>query len=124
MAVDTKSAGIVPTNVPWTSALLAAVIEKLQLCYPFLRTAVIGRSVLGRPVYQLSIGRGPCRVGYNAAHHANEWITTPVLLRFLEQYAAGLLRGGTLGGVECIHLFDNYTLDIVPMVNPDGVGLA
>jgi len=119
-----KNAKIVPTDVPWTSALLDSVAEQLQRCYPFLRTAVIGRSVLGRPIVQISIGRGFCRVGYNAAHHANEWITTPVLLRFLEEYAAGLLRGGTLGGAACIRLFDNYTLDVVPMVNPDGVDLV
>ena len=119
-----KNAGIVPTDVPWTSALLDSVVEQLQRRYPFLRIETIGRSVLGRPILQLSIGRGPCRVGYNAAHHANEWITTPVLLRFLEEYAACLLRGGTLGGAECIRLFDHYTLDVVPMVNPDGVDLV
>ena len=116
--------GIVPTNIAWTAALLDSVVEQLQCCYPFLQVATIGCSVLGRPIIQLSIGRGPCRVGYNAAHHANEWITTPVLLRFLEQYAAGLLRGESLGGAECIHLFDNYTLDVVPMVNPDAVDLV
>jgi len=115
---------IVPTTVPWSSALLETVLTNLQKKYAFLRIEAIGRSVLGRLLYQVSIGRGPCRVGFNAAHHANEWITTPVLLRFLEEYCAGLLRGEKLGGVDCIRLFDDHTLDMVPMVNPDGgVGL-
>jgi len=64
------------------------------------------------------------RVGYNAAHHANEWITTPVLLRFLEQYAYGVAFGGSVGGADFRSLYERYTLDIVPMVNPDGVDLV
>ena len=116
--------GVVPTHVPWSAGLLETVLAKLQRRYAFLRIAAIGRSVLGRPLYQVSIGWGAARVGFNAAHHANEWITTPLLLRFLEEYCAGLLRGAALGGAECIHLFDNTTLDIVPMVNPDGVDLV
>jgi len=118
------SAAIVPTSIPWSSGLLENTLAKLRRCYPFLRIGEIGRSVLGRSLFLVSIGRGPCRVGYNAAHHSNEWITTPVLLKFLEQYAAGLLCGGNLAGVDCMRLFDCYTLDIIPMVNPDGVDLV
>jgi len=40
------------------------VIEKLQQRCPFLQTTVIGRSVLGRPIVQISIGREACRVGF------------------------------------------------------------
>jgi len=119
-----QTTAIVPTAVPWSSGLLESTLAALRRRYPFLRIEAIGRSVLGRPLYQVSIGRGPLRVGYNAAHHANEWITTPVLLQFLEQYAEGLLRGERLGGMECIRLFDGYTLDLIPMVNPDGVDLV
>ncbi|MFR7618638.1 MAG: M14 family zinc carboxypeptidase [Subdoligranulum sp.] len=30
---------------------------------------------------------------YNAAHHANEWITVPVLLKFCKQYARAYAYG-------------------------------
>ena len=118
---------VVPTNIRWSSDLLDLVIEGLRGRYPFLGVSAIGSSVLGRPLYQLTIGRGGLRVGYNAAHHANEWITTPVLLRFLEQYAHGIAFGSNAaaGGVlDFRKLSEKYTLDVVPMVNPDGVGLA
>jgi len=111
----------VPTTIRWSSDLLALVMEGLRGRYPFLGVTTIGRSVLGRPLYQLTIGRGKLRVGYNAAHHANEWITSPVLLRFLEQYAAGVAFGSV---VDFRGLSEKYTLDIVPMVNPDGVDLV
>ena len=114
----------VPVNLRWSSELLALSIEALRGRYPFLAVSTIGSSVLGRPIWQLTIGAGKLRVGYNAAHHANEWITTPVLLRFLEQFAAGAAFGGKAGGVDFKQLYENYTLDIVPMVNPDGVDLV
>ena len=115
---------VVPADIQWSSDLLAFVVEGLLLRYPFLELGVIGKSVLGRPLYRLRIGRGAVRVGYNAAHHANEWITTPVLLRFLEEYARGIAVGSGVGGADFRNLYENYTLDIVPMVNPDGVDLV
>ena len=115
---------VVPTDVSWSSDLLAMVVDGLCARYPFLRVDTLGLSAMGRPIFQLSIGTGERRVGYNAAHHANEWITTPVLLKFLEQCAEGLVRGGAINGMEYRKLFEAHTLDIVPMVNPDGVGLA
>jgi len=115
---------VVPTDIRWSSDLLELVVEGLRGRYPFLGVSVIGSSVLGRPLYQLTIGRGEICVGYNAAHHANEWITTPVLLRFLEQYAYGVAFGGHVGGADFRGLYGHYTLDIVPMVNPDGVDLV
>ena len=51
--------------------------------YPMLAVGEFGRSVLGRPLWYLTLGSGPKLVFYNAAHHANEWITTPLLLTFL-----------------------------------------
>ena len=114
----------VPTDIRWSSDLLELVIEGIRGRYPFLGVNTIGGSALGRPLRQLTIGRGRMRVGYNAAHHANEWITTPVLMKFLEQYAAGVAFGGSMGNTAARSLYEKYTLDIVPMVNPDGVDLV
>ena len=49
-------------------------------------SGAIGSSARGLPIWSVSIGEGETQVFYNAAHHANEWITTPVLLAFLEEY--------------------------------------
>ncbi|MDR0531898.1 MAG: peptidoglycan-binding protein [Oscillospiraceae bacterium] len=115
---------VVPTDIRWCSSLLELVLDGIAKRFPFVEISSIGRSVLGHPIWQASIGTGPVRVGYNAAHHANEWITTPVLMKFLEQYASGVAHGGNVGGVEYERLFRHYTLDIVPMVNPDAVDLV
>lgn len=96
----------------------------LQLRYPYLQVGAIGNSVMGKPLRLITIGEGETEVFYNASHHANEWITTPVLMAFLEEYATALQDGGTLYGYEAAQLYRDTTLYLVPMVNPDGVDLV
>lgn len=112
------------TDLPYSAFLTACVLEGLTLRYPFLAKYPIGRSVTGRRIEAIRIGTGPLRVGVNAAHHANEWITTPLVLLFLERYAEALSANGTVGGVPARKLYESSTLTIVPLVNPDGVDLV
>jgi len=115
---------IVSGDVPYSSVLNGYVIEGLLERYPFLETGSIGRSVMGREIPFLKIGKGKKQMFYNASFHANESITTPVLLSFAEEYAAAYTAGGKISGVSAAELFDNYQLYLVPMVNPDGVDLV
>ena len=115
---------LVPTQIAYTSALLALIVEGLSVRYPFLRVGRAGQSTLGRPLYTLSLGRGEKEVFYNASHHANEWITTPVLLQFVEQYSQAYAQDGTLFSVSARTLYRETTLYAMPMVNPDGVDLV
>ena len=112
------------TNVPYGSFLTACVTEGLLLRYPFLARFPIGASGTGRPIDALRIGAGARRVGVNAAHHANEWITTPLTLLFIEQYAKAIAKDGTVGGVRARTLYETSTLTLVPLVNPDGADLV
>lgn len=115
---------LVPTDVPYSSALNGWIFEGLSVRYPFLKTGTVGKSVMGRPLLFLRLGVGEKEVFYNAAHHANEWITTPVLLKFAEQYAESYALGETLDAVPAAQLFQEYSLYILPMVDPDGVDLV
>lgn len=115
---------VVFTDLPYSSFLTACVLEGLTLRYPFLAKFSIGRSVSGRRIEAIRIGAGALRVGINAAHHANEWITTPLTLLFLERYAKALSENGAIGGVSARTLYERSTLTLVPLVNPDGVDLV
>lgn len=99
-------------------------IEALARRYPFLRTGFIGESVLGKKLPVVTIGRGPKKIHYNGSFHANEWITTPLLMKFIEDFAQAYEGDGSLRGVDVRQLFEDVTLWIVPMVNPDGVELV
>ena len=115
---------VVPTNVRFTSNVLRYVLQGLTARYPLIRRERLGQSVWGQELSALRFGEGPRRVSYNASHHGNEWITTPILLKFLEEYAAAYAETGTIGGMAARPLFDASTLYLVPMVNPDGVDIA
>lgn len=99
-------------------------MDNLRRRYPFVRAREIGRSVLGRPLMVLLIGEGKRNVFVNAAHHANEYITSLVLLRFAWEYCDAVEKGLSLGGVDARALYRGATLHLMPLVNPDGVDLV
>lgn len=98
--------------------------RKLTECYSTIQAGSIGESVLGKPLLYLKIGEGSRQIHVNASIHANEWITTPCLMRFVEEYALGLQTGRRWNGYDPVQWFQQCTLWIVPMVNPDGVELV
>ncbi len=115
---------LVPENVSLTSELTGLICEGLRARYPFVASVSFGVSTLGRRLRLLVMGEGGTEVFYNAAHHANEWITTPVLLKFAEQYASACAENGKISGCGARELFARTTLYLAPMVNPDGVDLV
>ena len=115
---------IVNTDVPMTSALCGETIERIVRTYPFCSVRQLTTTAFGRPVWSLTIGTRDRRVLYTAAHHANEWITTPVLLKFVEELASAMDAGGKLFGVEAQNIGKAATIHTVPMVDPDGVDLV
>lgn len=118
---------LVPTDVPYSSDLVAWIVEGLKKRYPFLGTGSIGKSVMGTKIAYLRIGadeKSGRQVFYNAAFHANEWITIPVVLKFAEEYLKAYAYGRTIGGISAARLFEETTLFLVPLVNPDGVDLV
>jgi len=100
------------------------MIQMLTEAYPFCRSETLTQTAFGRPVQTLVIGNGPRKVLYTAAHHANEWITALVLLKFAEDLAQAIVDGTTVGGVDARAISEGTTIYMVPLVNPDGVDLV
>lgn len=115
---------VVPSGISWFSGLVGYCVRGLSARYPFLSVDELGRSVLGRPLWVLRFGSGENRVLYNAEHHANEWICTPLLFRFLEELCAAYAAGGPIYGQSAAELWDYASLFLVPAVNPDGMDLC
>ncbi len=98
-------------------------LRRLEDCYPGLEIGVAGQSVLGQNLYYLRLGTGPHQVFYNAAHHANEWLTGMLLMRFAAAAAAARAAGGRIGGYPAAQLWNQSSLYLMPLVNPDGADL-
>ncbi len=115
---------IVDTSVPVTAESCDRMILEIVRTYPFCRSEVLTTTAFGRPVRTLVIGNGPRKVIYTAAHHANEWITALVLLKFAEELAAAIASGTEIFGRSAREIGQTATIYLVPMVNPDGVDLV
>ena len=111
-------------SLPFTWARCEAALKNLAERFPFCRTEVIGTTEFGRTLRTLTIGTGSRRVLYTAAHHANEWLTAPLLVRFAEAFAEAVQANGKLGDVDAAALAQSATICLLPMVDPDGVDLV
>ena len=114
----------IPTDISYGYPILQLNLDSLKKRFPFLEITSIGQSVMRKNIPCVRIGNGQKEVFYNAAHHANEWITTPLLMKFLENYCKSYVERGSILGVSAAKIFSETSLYIVPMVNPDGVDLV
>ncbi|MFF2289831.1 M14 family metallopeptidase [Peribacillus butanolivorans] len=99
-------------------------VKRLKSIYPFIKTSSIGDSVLGREIPEVLIGNGDKRVHYDGSFHANEWITTPVIMTFLNDYLMAITNQTGIRSLSLFPYYQQTMLSLVPMVNPDGVELV
>ena len=115
---------VVDTNIDYTYEVMQRDIEGLRVRYPFIDVGSAGKSVLGKELYYLKLGNGPNQVFYNGSHHALEWITTPLLMKFTENFAKAYAQQSNIRGYNVRDIWAQSTIYIMPMVNPDGVNLV
>lgn len=115
---------VVDTNVNYTYEIMEKDIMGLKVRYPFIEVGVAGKSVLGKNLYYIKLGRGTNQVFYNGAHHALEWITSPLLMKFIENFSKAYADGTTIKGYNVRDIWNRSSIYIIPMVNPDGVDLV
>ncbi|RKJ66487.1 LysM peptidoglycan-binding domain-containing protein [Butyricicoccus sp. 1XD8-22] len=99
-------------------------LQNLVTIYPFIQSTSIGNTVLGRNIPEVLIGNGSKRVHYNGSFHANEWITTSVIMNFINDFLLSLTNQNSIRGLSTYPLYQQAMLSVVPMVNPDGVNLV
>lgn len=116
---------IVKEYVPHNYDILKNELEMLGYIYRDLYIGNIGTSVLGEKIKFLKLGSGRNKVFINASHHANEWITSLIIMLFVEKYL--YLKNNNVDNYKSYNineLWKTSTLYVVPMVNPDGVNLV
>ena len=115
---------IVPTNISYTYDILKLNLSALSKVYPFLEFQNTGFSVMGKDIPVIKVGTGNRKVFYSGSIHANEWITTPILMKFLEDFSLAYTTNSSIFNYSAKDIYSNCTIYIMPMINPDGVDLV
>ncbi len=97
------------------------LIGNLLLDYAFLSRDTIGETRCSRPIDLLCIGNRQKQVLFTAAYHGMEWITSLLLLRFVDEMCFSVMTGKSMCGVRIGSILNRRGLAIIPCVNPDGV---
>jgi len=118
------SLDVVYTNIDYTYDIMKKDLEGLKARYPFIEIASAGKSELGKELYYVKLGNGPNKVFYNGSHHADEWITTVLLMKFIENFSKAYALGQPLEGYNVQDIWNKSSIYVMPMVNPDGVDLV
>ena len=82
---------IVPTKQLYSYNLMKQNINELKRAYPFLEIKTAGYSVLGKSIPYIKIGNGKTEILYHASIHANEWITSVVLMKLAKIFCTRII---------------------------------
>jgi hypothetical protein len=89
-------------------------IQQFLLHNSAIESSVIGKSVQGKPIYQINIGSGPIKILMWSQMHGNESTTTKALFDFIN-----FLTYSENG----IQFQKQFSFCMLPMLNPDGAAL-
>lgn len=92
--------------------------------YPFIDYGTIGESLCGRDIDYLSLGNRDNAVLFVGGVHGMEWLTSLVLLLYLERLSDAYEKNGEISGINIKPYLDEQGIVIVPMLNPDGVEIS
>ncbi len=117
---------IVKYKKAYTAAQVRKDVALLEETYPeLINTEIVGHSVKGSPIPLVKLGKGDRKALITAGIHAREYLTTAFAMRCIEEYSeAYYSKSGKYGEYDMVTMLDEYTLYIVPMMNPDGLDIV
>lgn len=100
-------------------------LQVFAAMYPeFTELKTIGKSVEGRDIYAIKLGKGKKEILMDGSVHAREHMTTNVILEMLDTYSAHYLKNSNYEGYSPRSLLNNVSIWFIPILNPDGVTLV
>jgi len=106
--------------------VLMNTLQSFSEANPFLSITYVGKSVLGRGIPMVTLGEGNAgrkSVLYVGCHHGMEWITSALLLRFIEDYCLAYENGYNLCNVNVRKLYSARRIHVIPQLNVDGADI-
>lgn len=98
--------------------------NKIAEKYPFASTSTVGKSVMGRDIYALTLGAAEEYVLFVGGFHGTDHFTSGLLLTFFEELCRGLAENTAIEGLKVRKALSGRAIIVVPCVNPDGCEIA
>lgn len=115
---------VIKKQKKYTYEKLKSDLYFLKYIYPYFEIRSIGKSTLDEDIIYIKLGKGRKKLFINASHHANEWLTSLIIMMFIEKYLYLYRTKQNFKGFNIRKLWENVSTYVVPMVNPDGVDLC
>lgn len=112
-------------NEPLDRIRMMEYLEIFAQRYDFFNVSYLGTSLLGKGIPMIKLGdeNAERAVLYVGAHHGMEWITSVVLLRFINEYCECYKHNRRMYNLNMQYLYKSRLICIVPMLNVDGVDM-
>ena len=120
------SVDIVNYTREYTSERVRMNCEALVKAYPeLIAMESCGTSTCGTDIILLKVGTGEKKALVAGGIHSREDITVNYVMRCVEEYAeAYYSKSGKYGSFKMKELLSEWTLYVVPLINPDGVDIV
>jgi g-D-glutamyl-meso-diaminopimelate peptidase len=117
---------VIDTKAPDDYFMLLGNISRLRSEYSdLIRVYTLGNTATGKAIPMLTVGNGEKKALVTGAIHAREHLTTKYLLCCIDEFCYTVEKGsGRIGDFDVKKLFDEYTLYVVPCINPDGLQIV
>ena len=92
--------------------------------YFFIHTTPVGKSILGRKIDCFHIGNSEKIILLCGSFHGMEWITSQLLYKFIIKIGNTIINREMPYLANLSECLKEYSLAIIPCVNPDGVEIA
>lgn len=116
-----KKSSLLNKIYPLTEYAMGEFRKYIEKYCPDISAFTVGKSILSRSIMLYRIGEGKTNVLYVGAHHGSEHMTASSLLyliyKLVEKKRAGKYK-------KWQKFFSEFCVNVIPVVNPDGVELA
>ncbi len=107
-------------NLPPTYSNLVEYLALFGKEHPCSKIFYIGKSVLGRRIPVLTLGKpGGCAL-FVGGTHGSEWLTVLALLRFFDEVCTKFEHREKLYGINLSTALAKRGIAVIPVLNPDG----
>ncbi|NLP52719.1 M14 family metallocarboxypeptidase [Bacillus sp. RO1] len=124
-SVEMKPFKLVNPRQNYSYEQMVSDLHSLKVMYPdLIQLITIGKSVDGRDIYAVRLGKGQTEILLSGSQHAREHMTTNLLMEMLETYTTSMHTATSFAGFNTKSVLQNTSIWFVPMINPDGVMLV